>query len=250
MSSRWVTPRGTGGVQAATNNQMDATKQQQAWNAEDRTAKKPIWNQFLATNQQMAPVYGSMAEWLKGNYDPQTVDSGAPGPVSGISAPSWMRTPDWQNTGQQVQDAYLTSSNQSIADQYKTLGDQITAHNAMSGLSQTSFAPGGMAALAVQRSQDQARAAAGALTQRLGAEQALRAEGNQSYYQQLAALQQYINNLYSMGDTSGNTALLGNIASGYGNAANSFGQIGQNQAAGLAGIASLAGQNPQWFKFS
>jgi hypothetical protein len=83
---------------------------------------------------------------------------------------------DIAGTGQDVYNAYLRSGNQSIADQYQSLGDQAQLDAARRGLSSTSMGPNAQTALSIQRGQGVASNEANALSQRLGVESGLRGE--------------------------------------------------------------------------
>lgn len=169
MSSNMLKAPGSGYATAAAQKAQAEAEQAKTTAQGAEAQRKGLWEpQFLQFSQQLAPLYGSMF-------------AGAQGGGMGYSP-----NIDVTGTGQDVYEANVASSTQSLADQYNTLMQQAQRANLQRGLGQTSFGRGSMSDLAIQRSQDEARNMAGALTQKLGVEQSLRGEERQAYLDKLA----------------------------------------------------------------
>ena len=223
----------------------------------------PIWNTTLAamngTGGSDNPWQVTQAPTLASAYSPSSGLQGQVNPYLDVSG-----------TGQQVYNANLATSTQTLADQYRSLMDRQGAADAQRGLTGTSFAPASQTALAIQQGQGAARNMAGALGQRLSTESGLRGEQRQgalsladmlrqatidqqgtqtqqygmdrqatqdqiaNYLQQIQTLMGYSGAMMGAGDTSG-------TAGQYGNLANSAAQRGQEAMAMWAPIANWAG---------
>jgi len=176
-------------------------------------------------------------------------------------------TLDVAGTGQNVYNAYAASGDQDVADQYSALKAEAEADNARNGIFTTSFAPAARNQLGIQRGQMKSRNLAGALQARLDAESQMRGEERDgamtladllgrtsaqeqgafvtgqgldaagrgeakgNYLTDLSSLMDWQKLLAMMGDTSGTTAMEGNVANQYGNVADSYAQqVAANQA--------------------
>jgi hypothetical protein len=287
MSSKMFVAKGTGGQEANNqrNEQATMTLQDMVGNAYGRA--KDYQGQYdTYLSNTLSPLASGWAQYLSGDSaSPFGASSSWATPVtptlSSYAPSSELQsqvnpTLDVTGTGKSVYDAWLASSDQNLADQYSGMLSDTTATNARRGLTNTSFAPGALAQLAIQRGQGAARNKAQALSNQLSTEQGLRNEQRsgattladllrtsatdqntvnqqnysnslQNYLQNLSnqmtaynALQGYGNTLSGLGDTSQIIGQQSGVGSQYGNLANSYGQMAQQNASLWSPVTSLA----------
>ena len=219
--------RGSGGVQANTAKEETNTTNEANLINQAGQQSQGLWDQFNTMNQQMQPTYQS----LQGVVDNQ----GKGGAGSAFA------TLDPTTTANQVTQAYQRSSNQTLADQYKSLQNQLAQSNAQRGITNSSFNTNGMTSLAIGNAQAQATNSANALTQGIQTQEQLQAQQQQNYLQALGILQGQSNNLYNQGNPQQEISNLGAMNGQYSNIANQYSQIGQQEMQGLGSLAGLGG---------
>ena len=293
---------GSGGEKANLNRTEQAQIQRQKWIEQNRAQAQPLWAKYLSLLGGGSGVggggwfgqaggggsTGSLTPWVNktmgnlntGNYQtftPYEPSQNLLGQVNPTLNPSM--------EGGKLYNAMLSTSNQTLGDQYKGVLDSLNASNVRSGMGRTSFAPQGMTSLAIQRGQGEARNVAGALQARQGLEQSLRGEQRagamsvadmlrqasldkrqqiQDAYQRgdidLGQMFAYMQMLAQAGDPNAAIGQMGDVASGYSNLAGSYGNMAQRNAAvyqnllnpasyiGFGGAGKAAQPQPQYGK--
>ena len=224
LSDRLAKP-GSGGVRYAAQQQQGATEQQRKWTEEDR-ARALGWRGMLEEQ-----VTGTYAPMMKGLSEVMFGNAPATGQYS------WMnvnKNPfDTGKIGQQVYGEQMATSNQTLADQYAAAVAGGTSSLLRRGLGPTSFPSGLRSSLSIQRGQQGARnmAAAGAAGREatfgsFNIDEQLRKEALNNWLMGKTTLQEYMQFLASLGDTSGSAAAMGNVASGWGNVGQGYQNLG------------------------
>lgn len=264
MSSKWFTPRGTGGVQANADRQQQVADQQMGISADQQERAKQAWNTYQTQRGQMQPIRAGMLSSL--SRPAMAMPTAYTPSASALSA---LRSgPDPAAVGQQVRSAYGGIADANLNTLTARRQSNLTGEMARRGLSGSSGEFSNMVGLQNWRdaaaSQNNANATlagiqaeSGARDQQrtgyLNAEQLMqqgaqdqRANyglGQQDYWNQLNYLNQDQNTLLGISDPSMLAALLSQAGAGYGNAANGYGQVASANGSMLGGLlnAGLTG---------
>lgn len=234
------TPRGTNALQGSVNRQTELGNLLRGWGEQTWGQAQP-WRTNLenTVTNTYAPMMQGLSAVMQGNA-----------PATGQY--SWYNVSknpfDTATIGQDVFKEAMTTSNQTLEDQYAALLASLASSNARRGLTGTSFAPGGRAALSIARGQQGARqmfeagqAGRQATAQSFNIDEQLRKEALNNWLTGKSTLQEYMQVLAALGDTSGATGMIGSAANLYGGAGQSAAQLGQSQAAMWAPLLGLGG---------
>ena len=228
MSKCFVAP-GTGGVQATANAQQQAvtnsaTLTNQA--AQNAQAFQPMASSLL--NSEQAPA-NTLSTYLSG------------GGTGGNPAASFLNTPDPQAVGAQVQQAYADAGNIATAQNLALDNGALQSAMAQRGLTGSTFNNSAQVGLQNASALQGGQNNLAGLMASLQASQAADSEQSGNFYNALGGLAGVQNQASTAANLIPVINASNSVASGYGNAGQTYAQQGQGFGQAVSGLGNLAG---------